>query len=136
MIGASWVKAEITKEDMEKFKEDIKTEMTTMETRLKKYIDFKFQVADTKIEERTKAVQAEINGLRAEINGLRESINAIKWWIATLTGLVFVLIALPQVLNFFRERKETKEMAHLQKQITELREKLGSSSQQERKAQE
>lgn len=167
MLGSSLAKAEITREDWEKFKEDMKaeistikteisamkaeisamkTEMTLMEARLKEYVDLKFQLADTKVEERTKAIQAEISGLRAEISGLRkslhaeigglrESIDAIKWWVVTLTGLVFVLIALPQILNFFRERRETKETARLQEQITELREKLGLSSQQDKKTQ-
>ena len=100
--------SELTKEDLQTLKEDLRTiikeEITASEKRTREYIDLK-----------TETVNAKIDDLKGNVNRI---------WLAII-ALIAAAVALPQLIIAFKEKGQ-KEM---QAQIDQLREKLEAMQQ-------
>ena len=96
--------SELTKEDLQTLKEDLRTiikeEITASEKRTREYIDLK-----------TETVNAKIDDLKGNVNRI---------WLAII-ALIAAAVALPQLIIAYTERKRQKD---LQTEIQQLREKI------------
>ena len=135
--------SELTKEDLQTLKEDLRTiikeEITASEKRTREHIDLKIETVNARIDGLDTSLNARIDGLdtslnaridgldtslNARIDGLDTSLNAriddIRIIMIALIGLITAAIAIPQIIIAYKERGQ-KEM---QTQIEQLRQKI------------
>lgn len=92
----------LTKEDAD----EIRKIVTESENRVRQEMDVKIGALSTKIEEMDKRLSARIDG--------------IQWVLGILSGIVALLIGLPQVINLFRERAEGRMDKRIERLETEM----------------
>jgi hypothetical protein len=101
----------LTKEDIE----EIRKIVTESENRIRQEMDIKIGALNIKIEEMDKRLSARIDG--------------IQWVLGILSGIVALLIGLPQVINLFRERAEgrmDKRIEQLEKEMESFKHEIES----------
>ena len=108
-------RGELTDADLDKIrlivKEEVKTEITASEKRMKEYVDLKIDGVE--------------ESLNAKIGALDKRMNDMWRLMMGLFGLVAATIAIPQIIIAFRAKGQ-KEM---QGQIDQLREQIESMQQ-------
>ena len=65
-------------------------------------LDKRVSTSNVKVDEMDKRISSQIESLRSEIGGIR-------WMIGVIGALIVALIALPQVVGIFQERKESQK---------------------------
>ena len=125
VMAPSWTFAELTKQDLK----EIEALLSGSEKRIREYVDIKIAALENELKAEMRAMGAEV---RADVGGVQSDVNALKWWVGSLTAFILVLIALPQVLSYFRERgevgalreRQTMEMEELKARVAQLEERL------------
>ena len=100
-----------TKQDLELLRKDIE--------QLKTYVDLKIEALSNDIKGEIKALNTKVD---TKIEAVSGQIAILMWMIGILAGLIGLLVALPQVLDFLRGRKETQaRLEKLEAEIVELK---------------
>jgi cell division protein FtsB len=118
-----------TKQDVEQLRKDIEQLKKDIE-QFKAYVDLKIEqlktYVDLKIEALSNDIKGEIKALNTKVDTKIEAVSGqiaiLMWMIGILAGLIGLLVALPQVLDFLRGRKETQaRLEKLEAEIVELK---------------
>ena len=110
IVSSSFVEAQLTKDDIRQI---IKEENAQQEERLKQYIDA--ENAKMKVE-----LKDEISKNRTEIAVVKEGLEFLKWVMGFLAILVMGAIAIPSMVQSWRERKESKQFEQVARQFEQL----------------
>lgn len=106
--------AELSDADLDKIrlivKEEIKSEITASEKRMKEYVDVKINGLDQRLSSR--------------MSGLEKNIDMLSSFTFALIALIVVAIGIPQIIIAWRNAKDNSLEKQLQKQIDELSEKI------------
>ena len=114
LIGIPSVFAQpATRQDIESLKKDIES--------LKTYVDLKIEALSNELKGELKAVNTTIVEMDKRLSG---QITLLMWMMGILAGFMGLLIALPQVLDFLRGRKEIQaRLEKMEMEISELKER-------------
>ena len=114
LIGIPSVFAQpATRQDIESLKKDIES--------LKTYVDLKIEALSNELKGELKAVNTAIVEMDKRLSG---QITLLMWMMGILAGFMGLLIALPQVLDFLRGRKEIQaRLEKMEMEISELKER-------------
>ena len=128
--------SELTKEDLQTLKEDLRTiikeEITTSEKRTREHIDLKIETVNARIDGLEKSLNARIETVNARIDALETSVDGRfdalntrmddvdskfnRIWLAII-ALITAAIALPQLIIIYAERKRGREIQMLLEQL-------------------
>ena len=116
---------ELTDADLDKIrlivKEEVKTEITASEKRMKEYIDLKIDALDQKVDALDKSLNGKVDDLDKSLNGRMDDIRTIM---IALIALVTAAIAVPQIIMAYKERGQKDmqtQQREMQSQIDQLR---------------
>ena len=112
---------ELTARDIEQIRaivrEDVrvivKEEITASETRMKQYVDAKFEGVDAKFE-----------GVDAKFEGIDRLLTVIVGFVSAMIVLIVVTVGIPQVIMAWRgksEREQNKKIEELSEEIEALK---------------
>ena len=110
IVSSSFVEAQLTKDDIRQI---IKEENSQQEERLKQYIGA--ENAKMKVE-----LKDEISKNRTEIAVVKEGLEFLKWIMGFLAVFVVGAIAIPSMVQAWRERKESKQFEQVARQFEQL----------------
>jgi len=110
MMLSSFAEAQLTKEDIRQI---IKEENAQQEERLKQYIDAENAKMRTELKD-------EISKNRTEIAVVKEGLEFLKWIMGFLAVFVVGAIAIPSMVQAWRERKESKQFEQVARQFEQL----------------
>ena len=130
--------AELTDADLDKIrlivKEEVKTEVTSSEARMKQYVDLKIESVNGRlagIEGRFTGIEGRFTGIEGRFIGIEGRFTGMEKQLATLTYLVYALIApivmavgIPQVIMTLRDnsnRDRDRKIETLTKEIETLK---------------
>ena len=128
--------SELTKEDLQTLKEDLRTiikeEITASEKRTREHIDLKIETVNARIDGLEKSLNARIETVNARIDALETSVDGRfdalntrmddvdskfnRIWLAII-ALITAAIALPQLIIIYAERKRGREIQMLLEQL-------------------
>ena len=125
------VHAELSDADLDKIrlivKEEVKTEVTSSEARMKQYVDLKVESVNGRIA----SIEGRFTGIEGRFTGIEGRFTGMEKQLATLTYLVFALIALiviavgiPQVIMTLRDsgnRDRDRKIEALTQEIETLK---------------
>ena len=101
--------SQLTQDDLNSIrlivKDEIKSEIEASEKRIKEYIDIKFEA----VNEQFKTVDERFNSVDKQIQGFDKRVSDTKTLTYTLIAFIAVVIGLPQVIAFWRNRKDDQE---------------------------
>ncbi|MBI1930549.1 hypothetical protein HYR99_40675 [Candidatus Poribacteria bacterium] len=110
-----------TRQDIESLKKDVESLKKDIES-LKTYVDLKIEALSNELKGELKAVNTTIVEMDKRLSG---QITLLMWMMGILAGFMGLLIALPQVLDFLRGRKEIQaRLEKMEMEISELKERL------------
>ncbi len=123
--------AELTDADLDKIrlivKEEVKTEVTSSEARMKQYVDLKIE----SVNGRLAGIEGRFTGIEGRFIGIEGRFTGMEKQLATLTYLVYALIApivmavgIPQVIMTLRDnsnRDRDRKIETLTKEIETLK---------------
>ena len=87
--------AELTTEDINTISDTIKKENAILETRLREYVDLKFEVLDTKFT--TKLAELDTK-FTTKFDGLSRQLTFVLILVTGLIALIVVAIGIPQII--------------------------------------
>ena len=119
LIGISPVFAQpAMKQDIESLKKDIESLKKDIES-LKTYVDLRIEALSNELKGELKAVNTTIVEMDKRLSG---QMTLLMWMMGILAGFIGLLIALPQVLDFLRGRKEIQaRLEKIEMEISELK---------------
>ena len=120
MVVSSFVEAQLTKDDIRQI---IKEENAQQEERLKQYIDAENAKMRAELKD-------EISKNRTEIAVVKEGVGFLKWVMGFLALLVIGAIAMPSMIQAWRERKESKQFEKLAEVVDILRKEVAMLKEQ------
>ena len=120
MVVSSFVEAQSTKDDIRQI---IKEENAQQEERLKQYIDAENAKMRAELKD-------EISKNRTEIAVVKEGVGFLKWVMGFLALLVIGAIAMPSMIQAWRERKESKQFEKLAEVVDILRKEVAMLKEQ------
>lgn len=121
MTLSSFAEAQLTKEDVRQI---IKEENVKQEERLKLYIDAEIAKIIAESAKMRVELKDEIGKNRTEIAVVKEGIEFLKWIMGFLALLVIGAIAMPSMLQAWRERKGSKQIQQLAEVVDTLRKEI------------
>ena len=133
-------RAELTSEDLNKIrlivKEEIKKELSIFETRIKEYVDIRFENVDTQfksIDKQFESVDKRFDSVDTQFEGVAERFESVDNQIMHVTYVTYGLIALivaaigiPQIIMAWRseqDRDQTKQIQELRQEIEILKQR-------------
>ena len=117
LLLAQPVFAELTPTDIKTISDIIKKENDLLETRLREYVDLKFEVLDTKFT--TKLAELDTK-FTTKFDGLSRQLTFILILVTGLIALIVVAIGIPQIII----ARKQKDQSALEAEIKILREKI------------
>ena len=117
MVLSSFVEAQLTKDDIRQI---IKEENAQQEERLKQYIDAENAKIIAENAKMRTELKDEISKNRTEIAVVKEGLEFLKWVMGFLAVLVVGAIAIPSMVQAWRERKESKQFEQVARQFEQL----------------
>ena len=117
MVLSSFVEAQLTKDDIRQI---IKEENAQQEERLKQYIDAENAKIIAENAKMRTELKDEISKNRTEIAVVKEGLEFLKWVMGFLAILVMGAIAIPSMVQSWRERKESKQFEQVARQFEQL----------------
>ncbi len=122
---------QVTKADIQALELKMITTITEMDKRLTKQIaelDKRLTKQIAELDKRLTSQIAELDKrLTSQMTGLQSTINFLFWAIGALITVVLAVIALPQLLGYFQEKRARTDF---QKQIEELKQRLEQQQQE------
>ena len=109
--------AELTPTDIKTISDIIKKENALLETRLREYVDLKFEVLDTKFT--TKLAELDTK-FTTKFDGLSRQLTFVLILVTGLIALIVVAIGIPQIII----ARKQKDQSALEAEIKILREKI------------
>ncbi len=140
-------RAELTSEDLNKIrlivKEEIEQELSIFETRIKEYVDIRFESVDTQfksidkqfegVDTQFEGVDKQFEGVDKQFEGVAERFESVDNQIMHVTYVTYGLIALivaaigiPQIIMAWRseqDRDQTKQIQELRQEIEILKQR-------------
>ena len=84
-------RAELTSEDLDKIrlivKEEVKTEVTSSEARMKQYVDLKIE-----------GVNGRIAGIEGRFTGMEKQLATLTYLVYALIALIVIAVGIPQII--------------------------------------
>jgi len=117
MVLSSLAEAQLTKEDVRQI---IKEENAHLETRLKQYIDAENAKLRAELKDEINKNRVEIAQINGKIASLKEGQGFLKWVMGFVAALVIGAIAIPSMVQAWRERKESKRFEQIISQVEQL----------------
>jgi hypothetical protein len=117
LLLAQPVFAELTPTDIKTISDIIKKENALLETRLREYVDLKFEVLDTKFT--TKLAELDTK-FTTKFDGLSRQLTFVLILVTGLIALIVVAIGIPQIII----ARKQKDQSALEAEIKILREKI------------
>ena len=117
LLLAQPVFAELTPTDIKTISDIIKKENDLLETRLREYVDLKFEVLDTKFT--TKLAELDTK-FTTKFDGLSRQLTFVLILVTGLIALIVVAIGIPQIII----ARKQKDQSALEAEIKILREKI------------
>ena len=133
-------RAELTSEDLNKIrlivKEEIEKELSIFETRIKEYVDIRFENVDTQfksidkqfesVDKRFESVDTQFEGVAERFESVDNQIMHVTYVTYGLIALIVAAIGIPQIIMAWRseqDRDQTKQIQELRQEIEILKQR-------------
>ena len=133
-------RAELTSEDLNKIrlivKEEIEKELSIFETRIKEYVDIRFENVDTQfksidkqfdsVDKRFDSVDTQFEGVAERFDSVDNQIMHVTYVTYGLIALIVAAIGIPQIIMAWRseqDRDQTKQIQELRQEIEILKQR-------------
>ena len=110
-------RAELTSEDLDKIrlivKEEVKTEVASSEARMKQYVDLKIE-----------GVNGRIAGIEGRFTGMEKQLATLTYLVYALIALIVIAVGIPQIIMTLRDssnRERDRKIEALTQEIAELK---------------